>query len=471
MKKVELQDLSEIIDVTETAQKLLIKKVQLNQRNLSGEEVRTMIEDGRLDLDPWFQRDEVWSNDQKIKLVDSFLSNTPIPAIYLEKYYIDDDGFEYFRVVDGKQRISALKSFIEGDFAISYEGQPNTFWKGKKWSGQVKVQQVFKQMSISCVILNTSNCTETERETVESYVFQRWNDSSALTQGEIRHSLKSDLNNLIVHNGLLEFVLGEVGVKVIQKKNRRKEINEILERLVYRFYMDETISHTHPNHKLLIAFHKRVLDKSKLDEVKKEILDGISFLSNNLRLSQTNRITNLNMKLDLLVLLTYLKRIYGKQKIEVDFHNFIHSFIDMVVRHKKISKNPDTSTDDDKNFLTTYHRFFEAFRGGVNGNNQFRFDVLKKTFMNTFPQKRNESNRLFSRETKDMVWVEQKEKCAICDKPVTFEESEADHILEYVNMGNDTYENCQVVCKDCHKEKTKQFMKEKKLLDLSSFNQ
>lgn len=470
MKKVELQDLSEIIDVTETAQKLLKSKVQLDPRNLSGDEIRAMIEDGRLDLDPWFQRDEVWNNDQKIKLVDSFLSKTPIPAIYLEKYYIDDDGFEYFRVVDGKQRISALQSFIEGDFAITYEGQPNTFWKGKKWTGQVKVQQVFKQMSISCVILNTSNCTEIERETVESYVFQRWNDSSALTQGEIRHSLKSDLNNLIVHNGLLEFIIGEVGSKVIQKKNKRKEINEILERLVYRFYMDETISHIHPNHKLLMAFHKRVLDKNKLDEIKKEIIDGISFLSNNLVLTQTKKFLNLNMKLDILILLTHLKRIYGKQKIEADFHSFIHSFNDMVLRYKMISKKPETSTDDDKNFLATYNRFFEAFRGGVNGNNQYRFDTLKKIFMDIFPQKKNESNRLFSRETKEMVWVHQKEKCAICDTPVDLNESEADHILEFVNMGNDSYENCQVVCKDCHKEKTKRFMKEKKSVELSSFN-
>ena len=33
MKKVELQDLSEMIDVTETAQKLLKSKVQLDPRN------------------------------------------------------------------------------------------------------------------------------------------------------------------------------------------------------------------------------------------------------------------------------------------------------------------------------------------------------------------------------------------------------------------------------------------------------
>jgi hypothetical protein len=352
-----------------------------------------------------------------------------------------------------------LKSFIEGDIAITYEGQPNTFWKGKKWNGHLRIQQVFKQMSISCVILDTSNCSDTERETVESYVFQRWNDSSALTQGEIRHSLKSDLNNLIVHNGLLEYVIGEVGSKLIQKKNKRKEINEILERLVYRFYMDDNISHTHPSHKLLLSFHKKVLDNIKLESIKKEITDGINFLSNNLRLSQTKKVINLNMKIDLLILLTHLKRIYGKQKIEADFNGFIHLFIDMVVRYKKISKNPDNSTIDDKDFLTIYNRFFDAFRGGVNGNNQFRFNTLKKIFMDSFPQKTNESNRLFSRETKEMVWIEQKEKCALCEKSITLDESEADHILEYSNMGDDSHDNCQVVCIECHKNKTRKFMK------------
>jgi len=464
MNKLDTEEIIDVLDVTETAQKLLQNKVTLNARSLSGEEIKTMVEDGRLDLDPWFQRDQVWDNDQKVKLVDSFLSKTPIPAIYLEMYKIDDDGFEHFRVVDGKQRISALQSFIEGDFSLTYEGQPSTFWKGKKWNKEYKVQEIFKKRTISCVVLDTHICSEEERETVESYVFQRWNDSSALTQGEIRHSIKSDLNTLIVHQGLLDFCLGEVGSSIIKKKNKRKELNEILERLVHRFYVDENISHTHPTHKILIQFHKKALHKEKLENIKKEIISGIEYLANNIRLTQAKKTINLNMKIDLLVLLTYLKRVYGKQKIENVFDTYITQFTDMVVRYKRSSKNPENTTDEDKTFMVKYNRFFDAFRGGVNGNNQFRFEIFKQIFLESFPQQINESERLFSRETKEITWLNQKCKCAKCDTEVTLEESEADHIVEWSRLGKTTDENCEVLCKTCHKEKTKSFMKEKNLV-------
>lgn len=465
MKKIDNEEFSDILDVTETAQKLLQNKVTLNQRGLSGEEIKTMVEDGRLDLDPWFQRDQVWDNDQKVKLVDSFLSKTPIPAIYLEMYKIDDDGFEHFRVVDGKQRISALQSFIEGDLVLNYEGQPPTLWKGKKWNKEYKIQEIFKKRTISCVVLDTHICSDEERETVESYVFQRWNDSSALTQGEIRHSIKSDLNTLIVHQGLLDFCLGEVGSSIIKKKNKRKELNEILERLVHRFYSDENISHVHPTHKILIQFHKKVLNKEKLESIKKEIISGVEYLAKNNRLTQAKKTINLNMKIDLLVLMTYLKRVYGKQKIEHVFDTYINQFIDMVVRYKQFSKKPENTTDDDKSFMVKYNRFFDAFRGGVNGNNQFRFDIFKQIFLENFPQQVNDSERLFSRETKEFTWLKQKCKCAKCNTEVTLEESEADHVIEWSRLGQTTEDNCEVLCKTCHKEKTKNFMIEKNLFD------
>ena len=103
----------EIKEVNEIAQKLLRTKVTQQALPLLGGDLKQLIEDERLDLNPWFQRGDVWDKPQQIKLVDSFMSNTPIPAIYLEMYKRDDDGFEYYRVVDGKQRLSSLKEYLE----------------------------------------------------------------------------------------------------------------------------------------------------------------------------------------------------------------------------------------------------------------------------------------------------------------------------------------------------------------------
>lgn len=46
-----------------------------------------------------------------------------------------------------------------------------------------------------------------------------------------------------------------------------------------------------------------------------------------------------------------------------------------------------------------------------------------------------------------------------------FDESgfEADHIVEYAQGGDNSIENCQLLCTSCHTVKTKRFMKDKSM--------
>jgi hypothetical protein len=459
------EELVEIKEVNEIAQKLLRTKVRTTPESLLGGDIKQLIEDERLDLNPWFQRGDVWDKSQQIKLVDSFMSNTPIPAIYLEMYKRDEDGFQFYRVVDGKQRLSSLKEYLNDNLEISYDGQPNSFWKGKKWKKEPKVNEHFRKCKLSVIVLDTESCTEEERESIETYVFQRWNDSSSLTQAEIRNSFKSNINNLIIDKGLLNFCLGEIGKKVITKQNKRKELNEILERLVYRFY-DENINHSHPTHRLLMKFHKTVLNEDRLEIIRKEIVWAITFLSNNNKIVQATKTINLNMKVDLIVLMVYLRRMIGKSRTEENFDEYLNTFVELVVRYKglsmKLSKN-NTINDDEKEFLLNFNKFFEVFRGGVNGNNKYRFDKELEIFNSKFGLEVRDENRLFSKETKEIIWLNQNGKCGSCNKEITLSESQADHIIEYNEGGKTTENNCQVLCNVCHTNKTKNYVSKSKI--------
>jgi hypothetical protein len=455
--KLSTEEVVEIKEVNEIAQKLLRTKVTQQAIPLLGGDIKQLIEDERLDLNPWFQRGDVWDKGQQVKLVDSFMSNTPIPAIYLEMYKRDDDGFEYYRVVDGKQRLSSLKEYLENNLEISYEGQPNSFWKGKKWKKEPKVNEHFRKCKLPVIVLDTQSCTEEERESIETYVFQRWNDSSALTQAEIRNSFKSDVNNLIINGVLLEFCMEGAGKKVINRQNKRKELNEILERFIYRFY-DTNVTHSHPTHRILMKFHKTVLNPEKLENIKREIIWALTFISNNDKLVQATKTINLNMKIDLTVLMVYLRRTFGKSRTEEKFGNYLNDFVELVVKFKKLSKNPENLTEEEKSFLLKYNSFFQAFRGGVNGNNKFRFETELELFIDKYGLDTLDSNRLFDKETKEIVWLEQGGKCKSCNKEIMLTESEADHIDEHKEGGQTTQDNCQILCYDCHKEKTKQYL-------------
>lgn len=64
--------------------------------------------DGDLDLNPSYQRDNVWSTNDSQLLIDSILRGIPIPSIILTEVGEDSK----YQIVDGKQRITAILRFI-----------------------------------------------------------------------------------------------------------------------------------------------------------------------------------------------------------------------------------------------------------------------------------------------------------------------------------------------------------------------
>ena len=60
-----------------------------------------------INLDPDFQRRERWSAEKQSGLIESFLLNVPVPPIYLA-----EDEYGQYSVVDGKQRLTAIRAFM-----------------------------------------------------------------------------------------------------------------------------------------------------------------------------------------------------------------------------------------------------------------------------------------------------------------------------------------------------------------------
>jgi hypothetical protein len=73
------------------------------------------IEKGNINLDPQFQRREAWGTDRKSKFIESILCNLPIPNVVLA----EDKGTKgRYIVIDGKQRLFSISSFLKGEFRL-----------------------------------------------------------------------------------------------------------------------------------------------------------------------------------------------------------------------------------------------------------------------------------------------------------------------------------------------------------------
>jgi len=89
------------------------EEIKVNSDKLSITLIFQMIENGDLDLNPDFQRHLVWNQIQKSRLIESILLRIPLPMFYFAE---DKDG--KFTIVDGLQRISAIKEFMDNKLPL-----------------------------------------------------------------------------------------------------------------------------------------------------------------------------------------------------------------------------------------------------------------------------------------------------------------------------------------------------------------
>ena len=78
------------------------------------------IQKGLIDLQPDFQRGEVWKIPKKQKLIDSILRGWHIPPVHL----ISDPNSDKLEVLDGQQRLASIRDFMNGLFPINGTFEP-----------------------------------------------------------------------------------------------------------------------------------------------------------------------------------------------------------------------------------------------------------------------------------------------------------------------------------------------------------
>lgn len=85
-------------------------QIRVTTKNFSIRNILDMIEEESLELAPDFQRNTVWKDRQKSRLIESLLLQIPLPA-----FYFAEDGDGLMRVVDGLQRLSTVSAFARED--------------------------------------------------------------------------------------------------------------------------------------------------------------------------------------------------------------------------------------------------------------------------------------------------------------------------------------------------------------------
>lgn len=89
------------------------EEIKVHAKSFSLRLISDMIDDQDIDLSPDFQRNFVWNTAQKSRLIESILLRIPLPMFYFSE---DDEG--RITIVDGLQRLTTIKEFMDNKFSL-----------------------------------------------------------------------------------------------------------------------------------------------------------------------------------------------------------------------------------------------------------------------------------------------------------------------------------------------------------------
>ena len=89
------------------------EKISIATKSPTVDLIVSRIEEKEIDLEPDFQREQMWSHLRKSRLIESLLLRVPIPA-----FYVAADDEDHWKVVDGIQRLSSINSYINNAFML-----------------------------------------------------------------------------------------------------------------------------------------------------------------------------------------------------------------------------------------------------------------------------------------------------------------------------------------------------------------
>ena len=81
--------------------------------------LQQLHKEGQLKLAPEFQRNSVWPTAAKAYLIDTILSDRPIPMLFFQRTTSPQTGRPVYQVIDGQQRLRAVFEFLENRLRLS----------------------------------------------------------------------------------------------------------------------------------------------------------------------------------------------------------------------------------------------------------------------------------------------------------------------------------------------------------------
>ena len=385
----------------------------------------------RIDTNPDFQRPSVWSVSQKQLLMDTILRGYDIPKMYWRKIKVNPDAYE---VVDGQQRLRAIWSFFDGEYALPDDaepinGEPVAGLKVSELSDALIIQ--LQTYSIDVVVVE-----DTDEDEVRE-MFLRLQNGTSLKAQEKRNAMPGQMRDFVRKLTDHRFF------NSVAFRNVRYTHDQVAAQLTCLEIAGEPVNVKNIDLNRMYQQNLVFADSSNIAKSVKKTLDVLAetFPEPTPELERFNVIA-------LYCLVAELQRQYIFSDIRSSLHYW---FLEFETQRRQQDQLDDDSADAE------WISYKEKISHSTDAQEsiRFRMEFMMRHLLSRFPTLRQRDNQrdfthvqrltIFRR---DLGVCQLRIRC-IGDK-VRWDDWHCDHKIPWTNGGATTVENGQVACPACN---------------------
>ncbi|WP_300394103.1 DUF262 domain-containing protein [Henriciella sp.] len=398
------------------------------------------VRKGRLVLQPDFQRDFVWSRSKASLLIESILMGIPLPVVYVSE--LADGTWE---VVDGQQRLTAIKSFIDGVFPDGNKFKLSKLkvrhdLRGKSFQELSTADQI----QIEDYTLRLIKIQKEAHEDIKFEVFERLNSGAErLNDMELRNC---------IYRGSYNDLLEELSKHPVLLKIRGEELPDKRmwdRQLLLRFFAMWRKTHLHfrspmkqfMNHEMQVYRHA---SPEQIDEMRRVFSNAIQIAWDVFGENAFRRYTPPAEAGD-------RGRWDNRGRFNVALWDTV-LYVFTFFERRQVLPVADAVREEFLDVMTNDQTFVDYIGRTTDKTDRIRYraETWRKRIEPLITTPSNES-RSFSRDLKYRLF-EANSACAICAQQIhAVDDAEIDHIEHYWRGGRTVPENARLTHRLCNR--------------------